>query len=174
MPYLLQLLEPVRSGALKSVAPTDAATDRYNDMLQARLEDSAWSVCASWYRVGGRGRIFGTFPGPLVLLWWWLRKPRWEDYEVEGAGAEEWRRGHAQRSPKALLATAALVGALGILASAVFRNGVNVGEMVKQAVRVLVSSLSHRICRRSLLKPCLVQAHAIRFIWNRSLGLLPT
>jgi len=148
VPYLLQLLEPVRSGALKSVAPTDAATDRYNDMLQARLEDSAWSVCASWYRVGGRGRIFGTFPGPLVLLWWWLRKPRWEDYEVEGAGAEEWRRGHAQRSPKALLATAALVGALGILASAVFRNGVNVGEMVKQAVRVLVSSLSHRICRR--------------------------
>jgi len=39
--YLLQLLEPLRAGVLNSVAPTDAATDRYNDMLQERLEDSA-------------------------------------------------------------------------------------------------------------------------------------
>jgi hypothetical protein len=150
--YLLQLLEPVRSGALKSVAPTDAATDRYNDMLQARLEDSAWSQCASWYRVGSRGRIFSTFPGPLVLFWWWLRKPRWEDYEVEGPGADEWRRRHVRRrSLKPLLAMAVLVGALGVLAFAALRNGGDVSKIVNQAVRVwcLHSSVSYLICRRS-------------------------
>ncbi|KAI0260357.1 putative monooxygenase [Gloeopeniophorella convolvens] len=74
IPHLFQLLDPLRSGALTSVAPTVAATEKYNDMLQARLEDSVWTQCASWYRVGSRGRIFSTFPGPLVLLRWWLRK----------------------------------------------------------------------------------------------------
>jgi hypothetical protein len=137
IPYLLQLLEPVRAGVLKSVAPADGATDRYNDMLQKRLEDSVWSLCASWYRVGGRGRIFSTFPGPLVLLWWWLRKVRWEDHEIEGPGAEQWRRRHARWSRKALLAMAFLTGALGAVAIAyVVLPGVELSEIVKQAVRV--------------------------------------
>jgi len=68
--YPLQLLEPLRAGVLNSVALTDVATDRYNDMLQERLEDSVWSQWPSWYRTGSRGRIFSTFPGPLVELWW--------------------------------------------------------------------------------------------------------
>ncbi|KAI0297687.1 FAD/NAD-P-binding domain-containing protein [Russula brevipes] len=132
VPYLLQLLEPVRAGVLKSVAPTDGATDRYNDMLQKRLENTAWSVCASWYRVGGRGRIFSTFPGPLVLFWWWLRKVRWEDYEIEGPGAEQWRRRHLRWSRKALFATAFLACALGALAYLMLFKGVGLGEIVKQ------------------------------------------
>lgn len=124
VPYLLQLLEPVRAGVLKSVAPTEVATDRYNDMLQERLQDTVWSQCASWYRVGGRGRIVSTFPGPLVLFWWWLRRICWEDYEINGPGVEEWRRRHAQRSYKALLVTVALVGVLVALVSAVLLGGV--------------------------------------------------
>ncbi|KAI0288967.1 hypothetical protein BC826DRAFT_1092860 [Russula brevipes] len=105
IPYLLQLLEPVRAGVLKAWRPRTA-----------RRTDSVWSLCASWYRVGGRGRIFSTFPGPLVLLWWWLRKVRWEDHEIEGPGAEQWRRHHARWSRKALLAMAFSAGALGALA----------------------------------------------------------
>jgi hypothetical protein len=105
--YLLQLLKPVRSGVLTSVAPTDEATDRYNNMLQERLKDSVWSQCASWYRVGGSKRITSTFPGPLVLLWWWLRRLRWEDHEIEGPGAEAWRRRHARWSRKRLIVTLA-------------------------------------------------------------------
>jgi hypothetical protein len=64
IPYILQLLAPVRSGALTSVVPTEAATDKYNDMLDERLENSVWTQCASWYRAGARGRIFSTFSGP--------------------------------------------------------------------------------------------------------------
>ena len=117
--YLLQLLEPVRAGVLTSVAPTDAATDRYNDMLQERLKDSVWSQCASWYRVGGSGRIACTFPGPLVLLWWWLRRLRWEDHEIEGPGAEGWRRRHARCSCKRSVAMTTLACAFGGLLSVV-------------------------------------------------------
>ncbi|KAH8984126.1 FAD/NAD-P-binding domain-containing protein [Lactarius akahatsu] len=116
-PHILDLLAPVRDGVLTSVSPKDSATDKYNDMLQDRLEDTVWSQCASWYRVGSHGRIFSTFPGPLCELWWWLRKPHWEDFEFEGPGAKEWRRRHAS-SFLAQFGTVALVGALGSLAFA--------------------------------------------------------
>jgi hypothetical protein len=139
--YLLQLLEPVRAGVLKSVVPTDAATDRYNDMLQERLENSVWSQCASWYRVGGRGRIFSTFPGPLALLWWWLRKLRWEDHEIKGPGAEAWRRRHARWSYKGLFVKVTMAGAFGMLASAVLLGRVELREIVEQGVRICYPSL---------------------------------
>lgn len=134
VPYLLQLLEPVRAGLLKSVAPTEAATDRYNDMLQERLKGTVWSQCVSWYRVGGGGRIVSTFPGPLVLFWWWLRRPRWEDYEIDGPGAKEWRRWHALR-PR--LVMVALAGVFVAPASAVLLGGVQPKEILEQAVRFL-------------------------------------
>ena len=136
MSYLLQLFDPVRVGLLNSVAPTDAATDRYNDMLQERLEDSVWTQCASWYRTGSRGRVFSAFPGPLLQLWWWLRTLRWEDHEVEGPGVEKWRRRRARWSYVRLLAMVILAGVLGTLAFAVLYKGVKWSEIVAQAVRI--------------------------------------
>ncbi|KAH9989290.1 FAD/NAD-P-binding domain-containing protein [Russula vinacea] len=149
VPYLLQLLAPLRAGVLKSVAPTDAATDRYNDMLQERLEDTVWTQCASWYRVGGRGRVFSTFPGPLVLFWWWLRRVRWEDYEIDGPGpgVKEWRRRQAGRSYRALFVEVALVGALVALVYAVLLWGVEPREILEQvgnAVKILWNRLLKR------------------------------
>ncbi|KAI9439246.1 FAD/NAD-P-binding domain-containing protein [Lactarius indigo] len=123
IPYILQLLAPVRSGALTSVVPTDTATDKYNDMLQVRLNNSVWTQCTSWYRTGARGRIFSTFPGPLVLLWWWLRKPRWDDFEVEGPGADEWRRRHESSARKMWAVTITLVVALGVRAFVAYHEG---------------------------------------------------
>ena len=136
VPYILQLLAPVRSGALTSVAPTDAATNKYNEMLQARLEDSVWTQCASWYRTGAQGRIFSTFPGPLVLLQWWLRKPRWDDFEVKGPDAEQWRRSHGSRACKAQTVNFTLVAALGALAFVAYREDMSFGELADGVVRM--------------------------------------
>ena len=144
-PHILELLAPVRAGVLTSVSPKDSATDKYNDMLQDRLEDTVWSQCASWYRVGAQGRIFSTFPGPLFEFWLWLRKTRWEDFEVEGPGAKEWRRRHGS-SRLAQVGTVALVGALGTLAFASKGNSDGLSELVDQAVRIWSLSL-----RKSLL-----------------------
>ena len=103
-------------------------------MLQERLENSVWSQCASWYRAGARGRIFGTFPGPVVLLWWWLRKPRWDDYEVKGPDAEQWRRRHdGSRVHKALAMTFTLVVALGGLAFVAYREEIGLSGLAGQA-----------------------------------------
>ena len=138
IPHILKLLTPLRSGTLTSVVPTDAATDKYNDMLQARLENSVWTQCASWYRTGAKGRIFSTFPGPLLQLWWWLRKPRWDDFEVQGPGAEQWRRHHGSRARKVRAAKFTLVAAaLGVLlAFAAYREGMAFSEFTDTAVRM--------------------------------------
>jgi len=134
IPHILQLLAPVRSGVLTSVAPTDAATDKYNDMLQARLENSVWTQCASWYRTGSQGRIFSTFPGPLVLLWWWLRKPLWDDFEVQGPNAEQWRRSHGSRARKVRAVKYTLVVALGVLVLVAYREGMGFSELADAAL----------------------------------------
>ena len=135
IPHILKLLAPVRSGVLTSVVPTDAATDKYNDVLQARLENSVWTQCASWYRTGAKGRIFSTFPGPLIQLWWWLRKPRWDDFEVQGPGAEQWRRSHGSRACKAQAVKFTLVAVLGVLAFTAYREGMGLSELGDVAVR---------------------------------------
>ncbi|KAF8476428.1 hypothetical protein DFH94DRAFT_683823 [Russula ochroleuca] len=132
VPYLMQFLEPLRAGVLKSVVPTDAATDRYNDMLQERFQDTVWTQYASWCRVGGRGRIVSPFPSPLVLFWWWLRR----DFEIDGPGpgVEEWRRyHHVRHSYKALFVTVALAGVLVALVSAVLLGNVEPREISEQA-----------------------------------------
>ncbi|KAN0133455.1 FAD/NAD-P-binding domain containing protein [Lactarius tabidus] len=138
VPHILQLLAPVRSGVLTSVAPTDAATDKYNDMLQARLQDSVWTQCASWYRAGAQGRIFSTFPGPLILLQWWLRKPQWDDFEVQGPDAEQWRRSHESRAFKGQAVNFTLVAALAVLAFVAYREDMSFGELVDAVVRMWV------------------------------------
>ena len=126
----------MRSGVLTSVVPSDAATDKYNDMLLERLENSVWTQCASWYRTGAQGRIFSTFPGPLVLLWWWLRKPQWDDYEVQGPGAEGWRRRHGSRARKVRAVTFTLFALLGVLALVAYREGTDFSKLPGQAVRM--------------------------------------
>jgi len=169
VPYFLQLLGPVRAGLFKSVTPTDAATDRYNDMLEERLQDTVWLQCTSWYRVGGRGRIFSTFPGPLVLFWWWLRRVRWEDYEIKGRGAEEWRRRRAQWSYKTLFVIAALVGLLVVLL-----GGVEPREILEQVVRffgpILAVSGSFVLSPRHVRS---MQGNAMKHLWNRLLERFP-
>lgn len=92
--YALKLLKPVTSSLLTSVEPTVAALNKYNDWISRRLRNSVWTQCVSWYRAGSQGKIFSTFPGPVVLLWWFMRKVNWADFEVipvEGK-AQTWER----------------------------------------------------------------------------------
>ncbi|KAF7307958.1 hypothetical protein MKEN_01157000 [Mycena kentingensis (nom. inval.)] len=95
--YILRLLDPLFSGALLSLEPTPAATDKYNRAIQRRLQGFVWSGkgCGSWYRAGGTkageegkegGKIHGLFPGSMSLYWWWMRRPVWRDFKVVAVG----------------------------------------------------------------------------------------
>lgn len=164
----MQLLEPLRAGLLETVAPTDEATDRYNDMLQERLQDTVWSQCASWYRVGGQGRINSTFPGPLVLLWWWLRRIRWDDYEIDGPGVDEWRRRQSRWSRKSMLVPGLLV----TLAFAVLLGAVKPSEILEQAVRFFFLVALRVVCAESRYTR-LMQGKAAKTLWNWLLERFP-
>ncbi|VDB82810.1 unnamed protein product [Peniophora sp. CBMAI 1063] len=88
--YAMELFKPILKGELDSVEPTQDATSRYNKWLSARLSTSVFTLCTSWYRAGGTGKVFSNFPGPLTLFWWLTLSPRWSDYEVQGVHKGVW------------------------------------------------------------------------------------
>jgi hypothetical protein len=48
--YVLQLVEKIRSGECREVAPTQAATDRLEEERVAAAKNTIWSSgCRSWY-----------------------------------------------------------------------------------------------------------------------------
>ncbi|KAJ6562583.1 hypothetical protein B0H19DRAFT_1145032 [Mycena capillaripes] len=93
--YILKFAKPILDGVVATFAVTPAATDAYNDVLQARLARSVWVECTSWYRAGGEGKVSSIFPGPMLLFGWWTHTPRWADYVVKptnnGTKHWEWR-----------------------------------------------------------------------------------
>jgi hypothetical protein len=89
----MQLMKPVLEGKAKYFEITSEATDKYNEWLQGRLQDTVWTECMSYYRSDRRlGKIVATFPGPVVLFWWLSRRPVWGRYKAVGADAWEGER----------------------------------------------------------------------------------
>ncbi|KAF8143756.1 hypothetical protein K438DRAFT_2104117 [Mycena galopus ATCC 62051] len=90
--YIIQLVKPILDGLVSSVTVTPRATDAYNDLIHKRLSRSVFMDCVSWYRTGGgEGKVSSIFPGPMFLFGWWVRRPKWEDYNVK-ATTNEWER----------------------------------------------------------------------------------
>ncbi|KAK0229195.1 hypothetical protein EDD85DRAFT_851939 [Armillaria nabsnona] len=85
--YILQLIKPILQGHVSSINVTDEATDAYNEKIHARLAESVFVDCASWYRKGSDGKVSSIFPGPGFLFWWWLRKVDWSHYKVTALGS---------------------------------------------------------------------------------------
>ncbi|KZP17198.1 FAD/NAD-binding domain-containing protein [Athelia psychrophila] len=104
--YILKMVAPVLSSSASSFVVTPAACDAYNAKIQRRLEGSVLTQCVSWYRTDGTGKVTNFFPGPVTLLWWWMRKPVWGDYEV--VGGERWRAERRTRKVKRAVGIAAL------------------------------------------------------------------
>jgi hypothetical protein len=111
--YTIQVIKPILDRQVKSLEVTDCAYGEYNDWLQGRLADSVWVDCASYYRQGGTGNNFATFPGPVSLFWWYTRKPLWQHYT--GVGAD----GFLHR--KRLAALVKKLGWLAVVLAMIFR-----------------------------------------------------
>ncbi|KAJ7023565.1 hypothetical protein C8F04DRAFT_1213255 [Mycena alexandri] len=83
--YIIQLIQPILDGNISSLEVTVGATEAYNRYLQVKLTGFVWSKCSSWYRTGGDGKVYATFPGPMTLFWCWLRRPNWDHYTFHSA-----------------------------------------------------------------------------------------
>ncbi|THH10708.1 hypothetical protein EW145_g1154 [Phellinidium pouzarii] len=85
--YAVQLLKPVIEKKATSFAVRPEAADEYNRLIKKLFGGSVFMACKSWYRANREGKNTVIFPGPLILFWWWARRPRWGDYEARGADA---------------------------------------------------------------------------------------
>ncbi|KAL4250045.1 FAD-binding Monooxygenase Superfamily protein [Abortiporus biennis] len=89
MDWAMQLITPVLNKQVSLFEPTEAATEKYNQMLQTRLERSIWAAaCNSWYRPTPQGKIHTNYPGPSAEFWWNMRQPVWRDFKI--IGGDRW------------------------------------------------------------------------------------
>jgi hypothetical protein len=87
----MKFVKPILDGLVSTFDVTIHATDTYNDLIQRRLARSVFVECQSWYRTDGDGKVSSAFPGPMLLYGWWVRRPRWADYNVK-ATTDQWER----------------------------------------------------------------------------------
>jgi len=82
--YMLRMVKPIIEGKVKSFEVKSSASAAYNQEIQVRLSKSVWTGCNSYYRSGGDGKVYATYPGPVSKFWWSTLVPRWEDYKTYG------------------------------------------------------------------------------------------
>jgi cation diffusion facilitator CzcD-associated flavoprotein CzcO len=81
--YILQLVDLVRSGRCREVAPRVDATERFEQERTEAAKGTVWTTgCQSWY-LDSRG-IPATWPWPFDRFRAEMAKPRLEDFELVG------------------------------------------------------------------------------------------
>jgi hypothetical protein len=110
--YVIQLIKPIIEGKLSSVDVTTEATDAYNAKLEDRLSRSVFINCLSWFHPTPDSKV-NAFPGnflasrwfqqliksisgPHFLLWWWLRWPNWNHFQLVGRISDDLGNGLAR------------------------------------------------------------------------------
>lgn len=63
--YLTEVVGRLAEDDVSLVEVRPEVLDRYDAVVQRRLEDTVWASCESWYREGGAGRITTNWPGTV-------------------------------------------------------------------------------------------------------------
>ncbi|KAF9254290.1 FAD/NAD(P)-binding domain-containing protein [Marasmius fiardii PR-910] len=129
--YILKLIEAVIKGDITTVEVTNGATERYQERIESRLQQSVFVDCQSWYRTKDTGRVGAIFPGSAMMFWWWFRKVNWEDYELVGKKRKAWRRQLRWRRRRDDLVNTAILGSLFFFLFTLTRSGIRLYEWVR-------------------------------------------
>ena len=79
--YAMKLMDVLRSGAAREIAPKPAATAAFNEAIEKKLPDTAWaSGCNSWY-IDKQGRV-ASWPWSYDKFLADMRQPILEDFEL--------------------------------------------------------------------------------------------
>jgi hypothetical protein len=83
---------PVIAGKARSFEVRSEVSHAFNEDLQRRIGETTWVSCQSYYRMGTEhtGKVFATFPGPVVRFWYLTRRVQWADYSA--VGAQKWEK----------------------------------------------------------------------------------
>lgn len=91
MRYILGCIELVLGGDHAGIAPTRAAFEEFNDMIDEENSNRVWGdpeFAVGWYKKG-KGRVFATWPLMLREFWSRTRHARAEDHQLLAADGTE-------------------------------------------------------------------------------------
>ena len=81
--YIMKMVEKLAQGEVKSISPSQAATDRFNKAIQEKMSDTIWVTgCVSWYQ-DKHGNI-ASWPWSYQEFERMLDTPDFEDFEMYG------------------------------------------------------------------------------------------
>ncbi|KAM0251715.1 hypothetical protein ACHAQJ_008036 [Trichoderma viride] len=83
--YAFKAVAKIQTQGVKSMSPTRAAVDDFQEHKDAMMEHLVWtSSCRSWYKNGTiDGKVWGPYCGSVPHFMELLGEPRWEDFSIE-------------------------------------------------------------------------------------------
>ena len=79
--YSMKLMDRLRAGNAREIAPKPEAAQAFNDALSAKLKDTIWaSGCRSWY-IDAQGRV-ASWPWTYATFLENMAEPVLEDFEI--------------------------------------------------------------------------------------------
>lgn len=80
--YIVGLLLEMRRAGYRAADVKKLVHDKYNEIIDAKLQDLTWSRVKSWYQ-NSAGRVIINQPWPLIDYWTFTRNPNLSDYSLD-------------------------------------------------------------------------------------------
>ncbi|CAH0044905.1 unnamed protein product [Clonostachys solani] len=82
--YAIQCIRKMQTDNIKSWAPKQSVTDKFNQHVQEWYKYTIWkNECRSWFKNQETGRIHAVWPGSALHYREAITKVRWEDMEID-------------------------------------------------------------------------------------------
>ncbi|KEI40463.1 uncharacterized protein L969DRAFT_15820 [Mixia osmundae IAM 14324] len=81
--HVVELCKAMTDRGITSWEIKERVEHEFNDKLHKRLGRTAWSGCASYYRMDN-GKVIATWPGTVFRYGLQLRSPRFSEYKLKG------------------------------------------------------------------------------------------
>lgn len=89
--YTIQIIKKMQRDHIKSWAPRQDITDRFNEHAQEWIKHTVWKDdCRSWYKNNDTGRVNAVWPGSSNHYLELIRQPRYEDFEIQYENKNPW------------------------------------------------------------------------------------
>lgn len=89
--YAIQVIKKMQRDHIKSWAPKQDITDRFNEHAQEWIKHTVWKgECRSWYKDNNTNRVNAVWPGSSNHYLEIIKSPRYEDFDIEYQHKNPW------------------------------------------------------------------------------------
>lgn len=89
--YVVDAISKIQLDQIKYIVPRQDVTDEFNEHVQHFVKRTVWTDnCRSWFKDNETGRITALWPGSALHYAQAIKRPRYEDYEIEYINKNRW------------------------------------------------------------------------------------